>query len=95
MADHGNKCYVPGRAGMGWCLYSERHGKQITRSNKITRATKGTCLAPLLAVACYSTYDFTYHINIVRRDDGEWFTDPEQHWQASDLVKCVVSTVAP
>ncbi len=25
-------------------------------------------------------------------DDGEWFTDPEHHWQASDLVKCVVST---
>ncbi len=33
-------------AGMGWCLYSERHGKQITRSNKITQATKGTWLAP-------------------------------------------------
>ncbi len=32
-------------AGMGWCLFSERHGKQITRSNKITRATKGTWLA--------------------------------------------------
>ncbi len=44
----------------------------------------------VLAVACYSTYDFTYPINRVRRDedDGEWFTDP-------DLVKCVVSTVAP
>ncbi len=28
-------------------------------------------------------------------DDGEWFTDPEHHWQASDLVKCVVSTAAP
>ncbi len=28
-------------------------------------------------------------------DDGEWFTDPEHHWQASDLVKCVVSTGAP
>ncbi len=26
-------------------------------------------------------------------DDGKWFTDPEHHWQASDLVKCVVSTV--
>ncbi len=25
-------------------------------------------------------------------DGGEWFTDPEHHWQASDLVKCVVST---
>ncbi len=32
-------------AGMGWCLYSERHGKQITHSNKITWATKGTWLA--------------------------------------------------
>ncbi len=28
-------------------------------------------------------------------DDGELFTDPEHHWQASDLVKCVVSTAAP
>ncbi len=28
-------------------------------------------------------------------DDGQWFTDPEHHWQASDLVKCVVSTAAP
>ncbi len=28
-------------------------------------------------------------------DDGEWFTDPENHWQASDLVKYVVSTAAP
>ncbi len=27
-------------------------------------------------------------------DDGEWFTDPEHHWQASVLVKCVVSTAA-
>ncbi len=27
-------------------------------------------------------------------DDGEWFTDPEHHWQAADLVKCVVSTAA-
>ncbi len=27
-------------------------------------------------------------------DDGEWFTDPEHHWQASDLVKCVGSTAA-
>ncbi len=27
-------------------------------------------------------------------DDGEWFTDPEHHWQASNLVKCVVSTAA-
>ncbi len=27
-------------------------------------------------------------------DDGERFTDPEQRWQASDLVKCVVSTAA-
>ncbi len=33
-------------AEMGWCLYSERHGKQITRFNKITHATKGTWLAP-------------------------------------------------
>ncbi len=49
----------------------------------------------LLAVACYSTYDFTYHVNRVRRDedDGEWFTDPEHHWQVFDLMKCVVSTV--
>ncbi len=40
MADDGNKSDVPGcaggggggmcSAGMGWCLYSERHGKQIT-----------------------------------------------------------------
>ncbi len=28
-------------------------------------------------------------------DDGEWFTDAEHHWQAYDLVKCVVSTAAP
>ncbi len=28
-------------------------------------------------------------------DDGEWFTDPDYHWQASDLVKCEVSTAAP
>ncbi len=35
-------------AGMGWCLYSERHGKPIKRSNKITRATKGTWLASCL-----------------------------------------------
>ncbi len=78
MDDHGNKCNVSGcvggvMCGMGWCLYLERYEKQITRSNKLTRATKWTCLAPLLAVACYSTYDFTYHINRVRRDedDGE------------------------
>ncbi len=50
MSDHGNKCYVAGCAGDvkcrdGLCLYSERHGKQITHSNKITRATKGTWLA--------------------------------------------------
>ncbi len=32
-------------AGMGWCLYSER---QITLSNKIMRATKGTWLAVTL-----------------------------------------------
>ncbi len=43
MADHGNKCYVPGCAGD--VKYSERHGKQIKLSNKITRATKGTWLA--------------------------------------------------
>ncbi len=54
MADNGNKCYIPGCAGdvkcsgMCWCLYSERHGKQITRSNKIMRATKGTWLASCL-----------------------------------------------
>ncbi len=35
-------------AGVCWCLYSERHGKQITRSNKIMRATKGTWLASCL-----------------------------------------------
>ncbi len=52
-------------------------------------------VSSLLAVACYSTYDFTYHVNRVRRDedDGEWFTDPEHHWQAFDLMKCVVITV--
>ncbi len=55
MADHGNKCYVPGCAGMGWCLYSEKHGKQITRSNKITRATKGTWLAASGSLLHYST----------------------------------------
>ncbi len=52
-------------------------------------------VSSLLAVACYSTYDLTYHINGVSEmteDDGEWFIDPEHHWQASDLVKCVVST---
>ncbi len=27
-------------------------------------------------------------------DDDEWFTDPEYHWQASDLVKCLVRTAA-
>ncbi len=27
-------------------------------------------------------------------NDGEWFTDPEHHWQ-SNLVKCVVSTATP
>ncbi len=42
MADHVNKCYVAGCAGHvkcrdELCLYSERHGKQITRSNKITK----------------------------------------------------------
>ncbi len=31
-------------AGMGWCLYSERHGKQMTFSNKLTRATKAEVL---------------------------------------------------
>jgi len=45
MADHRNKCNVPGCAGDvmwrdGLCLYSERQRKQITRSNKITRTTK-------------------------------------------------------
>ncbi len=29
------------------------------------------------------------------KDDGEWFADPEHHWQTSNLVKCVVSTAAP
>ncbi len=49
MADHGNKCYVPGCAGDVQCrdglvsVFS--NGKQITRSNKITLATKGTWLA--------------------------------------------------
>ncbi len=28
-------------------------------------------------------------------DDGELFTDPEHHWQESEIVKCVVSTAAP
>ncbi len=32
---------------------------------------------------------------MMTEDDGEWFTDSEHHWQASDLVKCVVSTAAP
>ncbi len=70
-------------AGMGWCLYSERHGH-------------GSLLASG-SLLHYSTYDFSYHIDRVRRDedDGEWFTDPEHHWKASDLVKCVVSTVIP
>ncbi len=27
--------------------------------------------------------------------DDELFTDPEHHWQTSNLVKCVVSTAAP
>ncbi len=48
MADLGYKCYVPGCAGDVKCrdgLVSVRHGKQITRSNKIMRATKGTWLA--------------------------------------------------
>ncbi len=35
-------------ARMGWCLYSERHGNQITHSNKITRAPKETWLAVTL-----------------------------------------------
>ncbi len=54
-------------------------------------------VSSLLVVACYSTYDLTYYINRVRReeDDGKWFTDTEHHWQASDLVQCVVTTVAP
>ncbi len=43
-------------AGMGWCLYSERHGKQITRSNKITRVTKGTWLAASGSLLHYSTW---------------------------------------
>ncbi len=27
-------------------------------------------------------------------NDGEWFADPEHHWQ-SNIVKCVVSTATP
>ncbi len=50
MADHGNKCYVPGCAGDVKCrdgLVSvfRKARKQITHSNKITWATKGTWLA--------------------------------------------------
>ncbi len=26
-------------------------------------------------------------------DHGEWFTDPEHHLQASDLVNCVESNI--
>ncbi len=51
MVDHGNKCNVPGCTGDvkcrdGSCPYSERHGKQISRSNKIARATKESWLSP-------------------------------------------------
>ncbi len=58
MADHGNKCNVPGCAGDvkyrdGMVSFS--HRKQITRSNELTQATKGTWVALLLVVACYST----------------------------------------
>ncbi len=60
MADDGNKCYVSGCAGGVKCRdglvsVSERHGKQITRSNKITRATKGTWLAASGSLLHYST----------------------------------------
>ncbi len=50
MADRVNKCYVPGCAGdvkcRVWLVSAFRHGKQITRSNKIKQATIGTWLAP-------------------------------------------------
>ncbi len=50
-------------------------------------------VSSLLAVACYVT---VHKISReMTEDDGEWFTDPEHHWQASDLVKYVVSTAAP
>ncbi len=52
--------------GMGWCLYSKRNGKKITRSNKWTRATEGTCLAPLLAVACYSSSSSSPLLSLVQ-----------------------------
>ncbi len=83
-------------AGMGWCLYSERHGKQKTRSNKIMWATKGTWLAASGSLLQYIRFHLPHkQSNEMTEDDGEWFTDPEHHWQASDLVKCVVSTAAP
>ncbi len=78
MADHVNKSYVPGCAGDvkrrdGLVSVFRKTREQITRSNKITRATKGTWLAASGSLLHYSTYDFTYHINRVRRDedDGE------------------------
>ncbi len=70
------------RAVQGWCLYSERHGKQITR------ATNGTWLAASGNLLHYSTQDFTYH-----RDDWGWWRMIYRSWapQASDQVKCVVT----
>ncbi len=43
-------------AGMGRHLYSERHRKQITGSNKITRATKGTWMNVLHALLCIAVH---------------------------------------
>ncbi len=63
-------------AGMGWCLYSERHGNQITRSNKIMGTTKGTWLAASGSLLQY----IRFHLPRVRRDDWGWWRMIYRSW---------------
>ncbi len=60
MADHGNKCYVPGYAGDVKCrdglmsVFRKARKANNARSNIITRATRDM-VSFMLAVACYIT----------------------------------------
>ncbi len=91
--DDGNKCNVPGCPGMVG-VYSERHGKKITRSNKIKRATKGTWLAASDSLLQHVRFHLPYKQSKERclrmmENDLQILST---HWQASDLVKCVIGT---